>query len=122
MRLSIVHIPFFQSRRKITTSIFVTPRNKDSAVFSFAKGKLSSMVILTVVISSCLFFRKYSTNFINSTKKTPSLYPSKGVLYILAATYSPTNAVPSALTGLTSLFGMGRGGALSLKPPESFRV
>jgi len=28
-----------------------------------------------------------------------------------AATYSPTNAVPSALTGLTSLFGMGRGGA-----------
>ena len=35
----------------------------------------------------------------------------------MAATYSPTNAVPSALTGLTSLFGMGRGGALSLKPP-----
>ncbi len=26
-----------------------------------------------------------------------------------AATYSPTNAVPSALLGLTSLFGMGRG-------------
>ena len=38
---------------------------------------------------------------------------------ISAATYSPTNVVPSALTGLTSLFGMGRGGALSLKPPES---
>ena len=26
-----------------------------------------------------------------------------------ATTYSPTNAVPSALTGLTSLFGMVRG-------------
>ncbi len=28
----------------------------------------------------------------------------------MAATYSPTCAVPSALAGLTSLFGMGRGG------------
>ena len=27
-----------------------------------------------------------------------------------ATTYSPTYAVPSALAGLTSLFGMGRGG------------
>ena len=27
-----------------------------------------------------------------------------------AATYSPTKAVPSARAGLTSLFGMGRGG------------
>ena len=31
-----------------------------------------------------------------------------------AATYSPTFAVPSALKGLTSLFGMGRGGTPSL--------
>ena len=31
-----------------------------------------------------------------------------------AATYSPTCAVPSALRGLTSLFGMGRGGTPSL--------
>ena len=31
-----------------------------------------------------------------------------------AATYSPTFAVPSALRGLTSLFGMGRGGTPSL--------
>ena len=29
-------------------------------------------------------------------------------------------AVPSALAGLTSLFGMGRGGAPPLKPPKSF--
>ena len=35
-----------------------------------------------------------------------------------AATYSPTCAVPSARSGLTSLFGMGRGGALTLLPPE----
>jgi hypothetical protein len=37
-----------------------------------------------------------------------------------AATYSPTFAVPSALRGLTSLFGMGRGGTPSLKPPLLF--
>ena len=38
--------------------------------------------------------------------------PTRGrVLKKSATTYSPTiNAVPSALTGLTSLFGMGRGG------------
>ena len=32
----------------------------------------------------------------------------------VAASYSPTFAVPSALQGLTSLFGMVRGGALVL--------
>jgi hypothetical protein len=32
---------------------------------------------------------------------------------------SHTNAVPSALAGLTSLFGMGRGGTPPLKPPEA---
>ena len=35
-----------------------------------------------------------------------------------AITYSPAFAVPSALQGLTSLFGMGRGGALVLSSPE----
>ena len=43
----------------------------------------------------------------NKSQKSPSYYyeglPKK------ATTYSPTNAVPSALTGLTSLFGMVRG-------------
>ena len=42
--------------------------------------------------------------------KKPNLY---GVGYIkMASTYSPTvkTAVPSAQAGLTSLFGMGRGG------------
>lgn len=37
-----------------------------------------------------------------------------------AVTYSPAFAVPSARRGLTSLFGMGRGGALALWPPLSF--
>ena len=32
----------------------------------------------------------------------------------MAATYSPTNAVPSALLSLTTLFGMGRGGTSAL--------
>ena len=34
-----------------------------------------------------------------------------------AITYSPAFAVPSAWQGLTSLFGMGRGGALALSSP-----
>ena len=32
----------------------------------------------------------------------------------VAATYSPTNAVPSAMLSLTTLFGMGRGGTSAL--------
>ena len=32
----------------------------------------------------------------------------------MAATYSPTNAVPSAMLSLTTLFGMGRGGTSTL--------
>ncbi len=35
----------------------------------------------------------------------------------MAVTYSPAFAVPSARRGLTSLFGMGRGGAPALSPP-----
>ena len=34
-----------------------------------------------------------------------------------AVTYSPDFSVPSARRGLTSLFGMGRGGTLVLWPP-----
>ena len=41
-------------------------------------------------------------------KKSPLQKVCKG-LSKKAATYSPTNAVPSALSSLTSLFGMGRG-------------
>ena len=37
-----------------------------------------------------------------------------------AVTYFPTFAVSSAWQGLTSLFGMGRGGSLALWPPEFF--
>ena len=39
---------------------------------------------------------------------------SGSLSYKLAATYSPTCAVPSAWRGLTSLFGMGRGGSPAL--------
>ena len=46
------------------------------------------------------------------TKKPSDL--SEGFCLKSATTYSPTNAVPSALAGLTSLFGMGRGGTPSL--------
>ncbi len=40
-------------------------------------------------------------------KKNP---PFGGVKLKSATSYSPADAVPSALVGLTSLFGMGRGG------------
>ena len=45
-------------------------------------------------------------------KKAPQ-FP-EGLNLKSATTYSPTFAVPSALAGLTSLFGMGRGGTLPL--------
>ena len=53
----------------------------------------------------------------NNKKRGPSKASAlKGPLSIkMAATYSPTlKAVPSACTGLTSLFGMGRGGTPAL--------
>jgi hypothetical protein len=45
-------------------------------------------------------------------KKPPDC--SRGFILKSATTYSPTYAVPLALAGLTSLFGMGRGGTLPL--------
>tara|TARA_B100000497_G_C7693735_1_gene422727 strand:+ start:4439 stop:4657 length:219 start_codon:yes stop_codon:yes gene_type:complete len=48
------------------------------------------------------------------TKKKPS---NEGFNKKMAATYSPTVVVPSALKGLTSLFEMERGGTPSLQPP-----
>ncbi len=46
------------------------------------------------------------------TKKSPGFL--RGSFLKSATTYSPTIAVPSALSGLTSLFGMGRGGTPTL--------
>ena len=44
-------------------------------------------------------------------KKKASFLSKRGFLKFTATTYYPTiTAVPSALMGLTSLFGMGRGG------------
>ena len=40
----------------------------------------------------------------------------------MAVTYSPTFAVPSALSGLTSLFGMGRGGTPTFSPPRLYNI
>jgi hypothetical protein len=41
------------------------------------------------------------------------------IIKILAATYSPGKPVPSALEGLTAVFGMGTGVAPPLLPPET---
>ena len=54
------------------------------------------------------------------TQKGPCRYRDKGLRCIeLAPTYSPgcTHPVPSALAGLTTLFGMGRGGTPPPKAP-----
>ncbi len=52
----------------------------------------------------------------SKAKKKPDSFESGFVK--VAITYSPAFAVPSALQGLTSLFGMGRGGALLLSSPQ----
>ena len=49
-----------------------------------------------------------------SIKKRDSNYSCSSLSCKVAASYSPALAVPSALQGLTSLFGMVRGGALVL--------
>ena len=46
---------------------------------------------------------------IKPQKKIPDYIRNRGFLKKLAATYSPAFAVPSALEGLTSVFGMGTG-------------
>ena len=46
--------------------------------------------------------------------KPPVTSVTGGKIFRQAATYSPTFAVPSALKGLTSLFGMDRGVSPSL--------
>jgi hypothetical protein len=54
----------------------------------------------------------YQNNTRIQAKKNPGyLLEGSGIDFIRkATTYSPAFAVPSALMGLTSLFGMGRGG------------
>ena len=54
--------------------------------------------------------------------KKPSYQMARGFLKV-ASTYSPTlkRAVPSAQVGLTSLFGMGRGGPYCYKHLKSLR-
>ena len=51
-------------------------------------------------------------NFKKINTKKPVTNSCNGFFIKVASTYSPTlkRAVPSALVGLTSLFGMGRGG------------
>jgi hypothetical protein len=65
--------------------------------------------ILTGQSTSYLKFvcSSFLLQFINKKKPLSFL---KGFNLKSATTYSPTIAVPSALAGLTSLFGMGRGG------------
>ena len=60
-------------------------------------------------------FHQTSSSFRSDIKKEDisfDISSSKG-----AVTYSPDFSVPSARRGLTSLFGMGRGGTLVLWPP-----
>lgn len=51
-------------------------------------------------------------------KGPPASFRDAGGPRNTAATYSPAFAVPSARRSLTALFGMGRGGASGLWPPQ----
>ena len=74
-----------------------TEFHREKALCSSLVLRISSVQVLQIILY----------------KKAPQL--PEGLFYIrLATSYSPTFAVPSALTGLTSLFGMGRGGSPSL--------
>ena len=53
-------------------------------------------------------------------KKSPDSDESGLLKKVGGVLLSHTNAVPSALAGLTSLFGMGRGGTPPLKPPKAY--
>jgi hypothetical protein len=53
-------------------------------------------------------YQQYNSNKFKGKKGHQII--SGGLLKKSATTYSPANAVPSALMGLTSLFGMVRGG------------
>ena len=68
---------------------------------------------LRIVLNTCrgLLFDIPSDNNI---EKVPAGILPQGLSWKTAATYSPTFAVPSARLGLTSLFGMGRGGTPAL--------
>ena len=68
---------------------------------------------LRIVLNTCqgLLFDIPSDNKI---EKVPAGILPQGLSWKTAATYSPTFAVPSARLGLTSLFGMGRGGTPAL--------
>ena len=53
-------------------------------------------------------------NYTNQKSGTPHCVECRTLLEKAAATYSPAGRSTMARTGLTSLFGMGRGGAPSL--------
>jgi hypothetical protein len=61
-----------------------------------------------------IFLARYHIFYIQVSSITDQIkalqFPERLLFKKSATTYSPTIAVPSALTGLTSLFGMGRGG------------
>ena len=71
----------------------------------------------SVTLSYISYKKKDPTHFMYRVSNTEldSVYNKKKVWFSIesdlkkAATYSPTIVVPSALAGLTSLFGMGRG-------------
>ena len=55
-------------------------------------------------------------------QKNPGSIKNRGSGKVGGDLLSHITAVPSALAGLTSLFGMGRGGTPPLKPPKSFQT
>ena len=67
-----------------------------------------------------ILFSVVYSSVLKQKKKSNSL--SELLFYKKAATYSPTCVVPSALKGLTALFGMVRGETFDYNHLKSFRL
>ena len=63
---------------------------------------------------------RYTTQFLKQKKEQSNYLDCS--FYKKAATYSPTCVVPSALKGLTALFGMVRGETFDYNHLKSFRL
>ena len=82
--------------------------------FRYFGGVHVSLLPCLMAIARLLDRTGHCEAYIQKEREPKGFSLSGSLSYKLAATYSPTCAVPSAWRGLTSLFGMGRGGSPAL--------
>ena len=101
--------PLSTDRARAISLAHLNPNSSLKASYSAPRGDLDS--------PSASSLSSFKGKLVMTTKKNPSADLNRSTEGLpfqkTAATYSPTfsSAVPSALRGLTSLFGMGRGGS-----------